>query len=122
MMLCFFRLSDGAPSTPACTISGGPAPDPAFSGPYEPAGGSGIGKRKRAYFWKDGRVFRGGVQETTDRGQDKSRQCAARSGLCFSSIFCPFSQCVPSARNVRSDIRSLLTLRFSHLARAGHGA
>ncbi|HWL19194.1 MAG TPA: hypothetical protein VNS33_05975 [Bradyrhizobium sp.] len=59
---------------------------------------------------------------TTGRGQDKSRQCAARSGSCFSWAFSPFRQGAPDPRNVRADIKLLLSLSFPHIAEAGDGA
>jgi len=59
---------------------------------------------------------------TTTRGQDKSRQCAARSGCCFSRVFSSFRHCVPAPRNVRIETKHLLTLRFLHIAEAGDGA
>jgi hypothetical protein len=65
---------------------------------------------------------RGSEPAPTERGQDKSRQCAARLGFCFSWAFSPFRQCVPSPRNVRADIKSLLNLSFLHIAEAGDGA
>jgi hypothetical protein len=55
-------------------------------------------------------------------GQDKSRQCAARSGSCFSWAFSPFRQGAPDPRNVRVHIKLLLSLSFSHIAEAGNGA
>jgi len=67
-------------------------------------------------------IWRGQRDSTTARGQDKSRQGAARSGCCFSKVFLPFRQGVPAPRNVRADIKVLLTLRFSHIAEAGDGA
>jgi hypothetical protein len=61
------------------------------------------------------------VQTPTDRGQDKSRQCAARSGVCFSWAFSPFRQGAPDPRNVRADIKLLPNLFFPHIAGAGNG-
>jgi hypothetical protein len=65
---------------------------------------------------------KGGEQAPTDRGQDKSRQCAARSGYCFSWAFSPFRQGAPDPCNVRADIKLLLRLSFPHIAEAGDGA
>ncbi|WP_181902937.1 hypothetical protein [Methylovirgula ligni] len=65
---------------------------------------------------------RGDEQAPTERGQDKSRQCAARSGVCFSRVFSLFGQCAPDPRNVRVDTNSLLRLSFPHIAEAGDGA
>jgi hypothetical protein len=81
-----------------------------------------IGKRIGAYCREEGRAISGGEQKTTDRGQDKSRQCAARSRFCFTWAFSPFRQCVLDPRNVRVDTNLLLTLSFSHIAEAGDGA
>lgn len=64
---------------------------------------------------------RGDAQKPTDRGQDKSRQCAARSGSCFSCIFSRFRQCPRDLRKVRADIKVLLRFDFSHIAEAGDG-
>jgi hypothetical protein len=61
-------------------------------------------------------------QKPTNRGQDKSRQCAARLGVCFSRVFSLFGQCAPDPRNVRADTNSLLRLSFPHIAEAGDGA
>jgi hypothetical protein len=61
------------------------------------------------------------VQKPTDRGQDKSRQCAARLGYCFSWAFSPFRQGAPDPRKVRAYIKSLLRLSFPHIAEAGDG-
>jgi hypothetical protein len=65
---------------------------------------------------------RGNEQAPTDRGQDKSRQGAARLGVCFTWIFSPFRQCASDPRNVRADIKSLLNLSFPHIAEPGDGA
>ncbi|MEO8884297.1 MAG: hypothetical protein ABI377_12940 [Devosia sp.] len=62
---------------------------------------------------------RGGM---TSGGQDKSRQGAARLGYCFYWAFSPFRQGAPDPRNVRADIKFLLSLSFPHIAGAGDGA
>jgi hypothetical protein len=64
---------------------------------------------------------RGSEQAPTDRGQDKSRQCAARSGYCFPWAFSPFRKGAPDRRNVRANTKSLLSLSFPHIAEAGDG-
>ena len=65
---------------------------------------------------------RGGEQKPTEGGQDKSRQCAARSGCCFPLVFLAVRQCAPDPRNVRTDIKLLLKLSFPHFAEAGDDA
>ncbi|MDR3493869.1 MAG: hypothetical protein P4L82_04645 [Ancalomicrobiaceae bacterium] len=80
------------------------------------------GRRAAACCREEGRANKGGGQKPTERGQDKSRQCAARSGYCFSWAFSPFRQCAPDPRNVRADIKLLLGLSFPHIAGAGDGA
>jgi hypothetical protein len=64
---------------------------------------------------------RGNAQKPTERGQDKSRQCAARSGSCFSWAFSRFRQCPRDPRKVRADIKVLPRFNFSHIAEAGDG-
>jgi len=65
----------------------------------------------------------GGDEQTpTERGQDKSRQCAARSVYCFPWAFLAVRQCAPDPRNVRTDIKLLLKLSFPHFAEAGDDA
>ena len=64
---------------------------------------------------------RGDEQKPTERGQDKSRQCAARSGSCFSWAFSTFRQCPRDPRKVRADIKVLLRFNFSQIAEAGDG-
>ncbi|WOJ88417.1 hypothetical protein RZS28_11295 [Methylocapsa polymorpha] len=65
---------------------------------------------------------RGDEQAPTERGQDKSRQCAARSGYCFSWAISLFRQGAPDPRNVRADTNLLLRLFFLHIAEDGDGA
>jgi hypothetical protein len=65
---------------------------------------------------------RGYEQKPTERGQDKSRQGAARSGCCFPWAFSPFRQGAPDPRKVRADTKSLPKLSFLHIAEAGDGA
>jgi len=55
------------------------------------------------------------------RGQDKSRQCAARSGICFYLAFSSLLQCLPHPPNVRAGINGLIRLLFSHIAQIGDG-
>ncbi len=64
---------------------------------------------------------RGYEQAPTERGQDKSRQCAARSGDCFSWAFSPFRQGAPDPRKVRWTRNALPNLPFPNIAGAGHG-
>ncbi|WP_146030317.1 hypothetical protein [Methylocella silvestris] len=75
-----------------------------------------------AWIGEGGTAGRGDEQAPTERGQDKSRQCAARSGVCFSKVFSLFGQRAPDPRNVRADTNSLLRLSFPHIAEAGDGA
>jgi hypothetical protein len=65
---------------------------------------------------------RGDEQKPTERGQDKSRQCAARSGCCFPWSFSAIRQCPPDPRNVRANTKPLLQLSFPHIAEVGDGA
>jgi len=67
-------------------------------------------------------IWWGQRESTTERGQDKSRQGAARSGCCFSWIFSLFRQGAPDPRNVRIDIKLLQSLSFPHIAEADDGA
>ncbi|MEO9190977.1 MAG: hypothetical protein ABI224_13410 [Acetobacteraceae bacterium] len=78
----------------------------------------------RAWAWlgEEEPADRGDEQKPTERGQDKSRQCAARLGYCFTWTFLPFRQGAPDPRNVRADIKFLLSLSFPHIAGAGDGA
>jgi hypothetical protein len=74
-----------------------------------------------AYCRKQEGVKTGGYQQTTGRGQDKSRQCAARSGACYLLDLSPFSQCFQNPRNVRAAIQPVLDLGFPHIAEVGDG-
>jgi hypothetical protein len=78
-------------------------------------------KRGAAYVREAGRAIRGGVQEPTDRGQDKSRQCAAWSVGCFCLVFSLFQQCAASLRKVPANLNSFLTFVFLHIAGARNG-
>jgi len=55
------------------------------------------------------------------RGQDKSRQCAARSGICFYLAFLLLPQCLSRPPNVLGGINALIRLLFSHIAQVGDG-
>lgn len=98
--------------------------------PFKMAAAGGVGRLARdfagrrtvACFREEGRANKGGEQKPTERGQDKSRQCAARSGFCFPWAFSPFRQGAPDPRNVRADIKLLLGQSFPHIAGAGDGA
>ena len=116
------HLPDTAPSSRECPILGSRMLAAMSNGCTDAIGRDRVGGRRRAYFWGEGRAFRGDVQTTTDRGQDKSWQGAARSGLCFFCVLSLLRQRVPSAHNVRPDAKRLLRLFFSHLPGAGHGA
>jgi hypothetical protein len=74
-----------------------------------------------AYCREERGVSTGGDQQTTGRGQDKSRQCAARSGCCYLLDLSPFPQCFQTPRNVRAAIKPVLTLGLPHIAEVGDG-
>jgi hypothetical protein len=78
----------------------------------------------RAWAWisEEEPADRGDEQKPTERGQDKSRQCAARLGYCFTWTFLPFRQGATVLHNVRVNIKQLLTHRFLHIAEVGNGA
>jgi hypothetical protein len=79
-------------------------------------------RRAVAHRREAGGAAREGARTPTERGQDKSRQCAARSGYCFTWAFLPFWQSAPVPRNVRANIKLLLSPSFPHIAGAGDGA
>lgn len=122
MTLRSAHLPDTAPSSRECPILGSRMLTAMSKGRTDAIGRDRVGRRRRAYFRGEGRTFRGDVQTTTDRGQDKSRQGAARPGLCFCWDLSPLRQCVASGHNVRSDAKTLFKLFFPHRAEAGHGA
>jgi hypothetical protein len=66
-------------------------------------------------------VSTGGYQQTAGRGQDKSRQCAARLGYCYLFYFSLFLQCFQTPRNVRAAIQPVLDLGFPHIVEVGDG-
>jgi hypothetical protein len=61
------------------------------------------------------------LTQTTGRGQDKSRQCAARSGSCYLLDLSPFLQCFQTPHNVCVGIQAVLDLGFPHIAEVGDG-
>jgi len=79
------------------------------------------GRRGTAYFREERGVSEGEDQQTTGRGQDKSRQCAARSGSCYLLDLSPFLQCFQIPRNVRAAIQPVLALGFPHIAEVDDG-
>jgi hypothetical protein len=78
-------------------------------------------RRMTAYCREEGGVSKGEDQQTTERGQDKSRQCAARLGSCYLLDLSPFLQCFQIPRNVRAAIKPVLALGFPHIAEVGDG-
>jgi hypothetical protein len=77
--------------------------------------------RGPAGFRAKGRANEGSERNPTDRGQDKSAQCARRSVGCFRFRFLPIQQCAAPPRNVRRTVNALAALRFSHIAGIGDG-
>ncbi len=61
------------------------------------------------------------LTEAWKRGQDKSRQCAARSVVCFYLVFPSLPQRLPRPPNVRAGINALIRLSLSHIAQIGDG-
>lgn len=72
--------------------------------------------RMRAQRREEGMTETEQAQNTTARRQDKRPQCAARSEGCFRSPFCPPRQCIAFVRNVHERIKSLISVRISHIA------
>ncbi|WP_284309825.1 hypothetical protein [Labrys miyagiensis] len=54
-------------------------------------------------------------------GQIKGRNVRRGRGVGFCCNFCLIQQCVASARNVRTTLKTLLNLSFPHIAGAGDG-
>ena len=70
---------------------------------------------------EDNRICASTFLKLTVRWQDKSRQCAARSGCCFSRQFLTPSQCTCLSRNVLERAITLTLFLFLHIGEASDG-